>query len=60
VGGEMSDTEIQRGRICYEKGQGQQDADEERALRFFARLREISSETGLPCRDIETAYFMKD
>jgi hypothetical protein len=29
-------------------------------LRFFTRLREISAETGLPCRDIEKAYFLKD
>lgn len=35
-------------------------AQRRHALRFFARLREISAETGLPCRDIEKAYFMKD
>jgi hypothetical protein len=35
-------------------------AQRKHALRFFARLREISAETGLPCRDIEKAYFLKD
>ena len=30
------------------------------AVKFFNRLREISSETGLSCRDIEKAIFKKD
>lgn len=30
------------------------------AIRFFKKLREISSETGLSCRDIEKAIFKKD
>jgi hypothetical protein len=30
------------------------------AIRFLQRLREISSNTGLSCRDIEKAYFMKN
>jgi hypothetical protein len=30
------------------------------AIRFFQRLREIASKTGLSCRDIEKAYFIKN
>jgi len=30
------------------------------AIRFFKKLREISSQTGLTCRDIERAYFKRD
>jgi len=30
------------------------------AIRFFKQLREISSKTGLSCRDIEKAYFIKN
>ena len=32
----------------------------ETAIKFFNKLREISSRTGLSCRDIEKAYFKKD
>jgi hypothetical protein len=35
-------------------------AQRKHVLKFFKRLREISSETGIPCRDIEKAYFIKD
>ncbi len=31
-----------------------------RAIEFFTKLREISSKTGLACRDIEKAIFKKD
>ena len=31
----------------------------ERAINFFKKLREISTQTGVPCRDIEKAYFKK-
>lgn len=30
------------------------------AIKFFEKLRECSHETGLPCRTIEKAFFMKD
>jgi hypothetical protein len=30
------------------------------ALNFFEKLREISKQTGLSCRDIEKAYFKKN
>ncbi len=35
-------------------------ANNRHALSFFSKLREISRETGLPCRDIEKAYFKRD
>lgn len=32
----------------------------QQAVRYFKRLREISAETDMPCRDIEKAIFKKD
>jgi hypothetical protein len=35
-------------------------SNNKQAIKFFNKLREISSETGLSCRDIEKAIFKKD
>ncbi len=35
-------------------------SNKKHAITFFKKLREISSKTGLSCRDIEKAYFQKD
>jgi len=32
----------------------------ERAIKFFDKLRRVSSKTGLSCRDVEKAFFKKD
>lgn len=35
-------------------------SNNKQAIKFFNKLREISSETGLSCRDVEKAIFKKD
>lgn len=35
-------------------------SNNKQAIKFFKKLREVSSETGLSCRDVEKAIFKKD
>lgn len=51
-------------RELYDKKQGEEPPDlflnHKRAIDFFQKLREISFETGLCCRDVEKALFKKN